>query len=124
MKIEEIVKAIEPNYFARGNASDIPGLIELLHSTVEKRGLKILLLDSVCRLEEAKRAPVPEDIKILIDNDICRGEACKICVSEFGCPAIGWNREQGRPVILDTLCVQCGACIDVCPHDAIKEEDT
>jgi len=122
VKIEEIVKAIEPDFYARGNANNIPELIDLLHSTVNKDGLKVLLLDSVCRLEEAKRESIAKDTTFRIDKDLCIGEKCLICVSDFACPAISWDKKKGHPIILDQHCVQCGDCVAVCPHDAIKEE--
>lgn len=122
VEIEEIIKAIEPDFFARGDANNIPELIDLLHSTINKDGLKVLLLDSVCILEEARRESTAKDTTFRIDKDLCIGEKCFICVSDFACPAISWNNNMEHPIILDQLCVQCGACVAVCPHDAIKEE--
>ncbi len=122
VEIEEIIKAIEPDFFARGDANNIPELIDLLHSTINKDGLKVLLLDSVCILEEARRESTAKDTTFRIDKDLCIGEKCLICVSDFACPAISWNNNMEHPIILDQLCVQCGACVAVCPHDAIKEE--
>ncbi|MGY5860623.1 MAG: thiamine pyrophosphate-dependent enzyme [Candidatus Thorarchaeota archaeon] len=122
VKIEEVVKAIEPDFYARSNAIDIPKLVDLLHSTINKDGLKVLLLDSVCRLEVARREPAIDGIAFRINSDLCKGDKCLICVHDFACPAISWDKAVGHPVILDQLCVQCGACVAVCPHDAIKEE--
>lgn len=119
--IEDIVTAIHPDYFAKGDANNIPELIDLLHATIKKRGLKVLLLDSICQLEEARKSLLDTHTRIIIDYDFCRGEKCRICASDFGCPAIGWNSVIGQPIILDNLCIQCGACIDICPHNAIKE---
>ena len=124
VKIEDIVKALNPDYFAKGDANDIPKLIELLHSTIKMKGLKVLLLDSICQLEEMKREPSSTTTSITIDETLCRGRDCRICVSEFGCPAISWNDDRGYPIILDTLCVHCKACLDICPHKAIKEGET
>ncbi len=122
VKIEEIIKAIEPDFYARSDANNIPELIDLLHSTINKDGLKVLLLDSVCWLEAARRESTAKETSFRIDKDLCIGENCLICVSDFACPAISWDKKIGHPVILDQLCVQCGACVAVCPHDAIKEE--
>jgi indolepyruvate ferredoxin oxidoreductase alpha subunit len=122
VKIEEIVKAIEPDFYARSDAVDIPKLVDLLHATVNKDGLKVLLLDSVCRLEEARRELAVEGITFRIDSGKCRGETCLICVQDFSCPAITWDKASEYPEIIEHLCVKCGACVAVCPHDAIKEE--
>ena len=122
VRIESLIKAVEPDFFSRGDATDIKSLTQLLHSTVQKEGLKVLLLDSVCRLEEAKRKPgFVGATQVHIDRDLCRGEKCKICAHDFGCPALSWNQETNYPVVLNHVCVRCGACISVCPHDVIAE---
>ncbi|MFW9843537.1 MAG: thiamine pyrophosphate-dependent enzyme [Candidatus Thorarchaeota archaeon] len=122
VRIEDIVKAINPDFFARSNADNIPELTELLHSTVNRDGLKVLLLDSICRLEIARRKPAIEGVSFKIDKELCKGEKCLICVQDFACPAFNWDNITGIPEIIEQLCVKCGACVAVCPHDAIKEE--
>jgi indolepyruvate ferredoxin oxidoreductase alpha subunit len=122
VQIENLVKAVEPDFFSTGDATDIKSLTKLLHSTVQKQGLKILLLDSVCRLEEIKRKPgFVGSTPVQIDKSLCKAEKCKICVRDFGCPALSWDDETKYPIVLEHACVQCGACIAVCPHDAIVE---
>ncbi|MFX1483438.1 MAG: thiamine pyrophosphate-dependent enzyme, partial [Promethearchaeota archaeon] len=117
--IDRLIEAVEPDFFAEGDATDIPSLITLLHSTVQRNGLKVLLLDSVCRLEEVKRKPgFVGETAVRIDEALCRGEKCMICVSDFACPALSWNSATGYPTVLEQVCVQCGACISVCPHNA------
>jgi indolepyruvate ferredoxin oxidoreductase alpha subunit len=122
VQIDSLVKAVEPDFFSAGDATDIKSLTNLLHSTVQKDGLKVLLLDSVCRLEEVKRKPgFVGATPIKIDRSLCKGEKCKICACDFGCPALSWDPETYYPIVLDHECVQCGACIAVCPYDAIVE---
>jgi indolepyruvate ferredoxin oxidoreductase alpha subunit len=122
VQIERLVKAVEPDFFSTGDATDIKTLTNLLHSTVQKEGLKVLLLDSVCRLEEVKRKPgFVGATPVKIDEGLCKGEKCMICARDFGCPALSWDAETHYPVVLDHVCVQCGACIAVCPHNAIVE---
>lgn len=121
--IESLVKAVEPDFFNIGDATDIKSMTSLLHSTVQQKGLKVLLLNSVCRLEEVKRKPgFIGATSVKIDQGLCRGEKCKICVADFGCPALTWNPETDYPDILKHVCVQCGACIAICPHNAIVED--
>jgi indolepyruvate ferredoxin oxidoreductase alpha subunit len=124
VNIESLVRAVEPDFFSTGDATDIKSLINLLHSTVKKDGLKILLLESVCRLEEVKRKPgFIGKTPVRIERSLCKGEKCKICVADFGCPALSWDSVTNYPVVLDHVCVRCGACIAVCPHNAIMEDD-
>ncbi len=124
VEIEKLVTAVDPDFFARGDATDISTLTNLLHSTVQKKGLKILLLDSICRLEEVKRKPgFVGETPVKIDKTLCKGEKCKICAADFGCPALSWDYESGHPIVIVHACVQCGACIDVCPYKAIVEDE-
>jgi len=121
VKIEEIVKAIGPDFYVRADATSIKELIELIQSTIKKDGLKVLQLDSICRLDISSKDEAEKVVSFIIDEELCRGEKCLVCVHEFACPAIGWEKEVGYPVISEQLCIQCGACVEVCPHDAIKE---
>ncbi|TFF84244.1 hypothetical protein EU524_01285 [Candidatus Thorarchaeota archaeon] len=118
--IARIVEAIQPDHFERGNAEDLDALVDRLHTVVERDGVNVILLDSICRLEEARRISVNE-VEVHVDPEKCSGERCRICVQEFGCPAITWDYSSGQASILGHQCVACGACMAVCPHDAIKE---
>jgi indolepyruvate ferredoxin oxidoreductase alpha subunit len=122
VSIEKIVKAIKPDFYAVGDATDLSSTIDLFHDAVRKDGLNVLLFKSICRLEEQRMGETySEHERIHIDSDTCRGESCKICAAQFGCVAIGWHDETARPIIYDHVCVRCGACVMVCPHDAIKQ---
>ncbi|KXH76602.1 MAG: hypothetical protein AM326_02415 [Candidatus Thorarchaeota archaeon SMTZ-45] len=122
VSIEKIVQAIDPDFYAVGDAADLSSTIALIHSTVRKDGLNVLLFKSICRLEEQRMGEsYTEQGRVYIDSDACHGESCKICAAQFGCVAIGWHDETARPIIYDHVCVRCGACVIVCPHDAIKQ---
>ncbi|MHA2040510.1 MAG: thiamine pyrophosphate-dependent enzyme [Candidatus Thorarchaeota archaeon] len=122
VSIEKIIQAVEPDFYAVGDATDVSDAIDLIHNTVRKDGLNVLLFKSICRLEEQRMGETyAEQERIHIDSDTCRGESCKICAAQFGCVALGWHDDTARPTVYDHVCVRCGACIMVCPHDAIKQ---
>ena len=124
VSIEGIVESIGPDYFVKGDASDIPSILEILWDTVNRDGLKVVLLEGTCTLEEQQRGTDYSDLKrVVLVPDSCKGEECRICAGQFGCTALGWNDETGYPFILEHLCIRCGACIDVCPHNALREEE-
>jgi len=45
---------------------------------------------------------------------------CNACLDTFACPAI-FLGEQGKIAIEETLCDNCGLCLQLCPNDAIAE---
>lgn len=49
----------------------------------------------------------------LIDTK-CIG--CRLCQQNCVIDAVFWNKEANKPVI----CVQCGYCVQFCPHDVIE----
>ncbi|MFW9943968.1 MAG: thiamine pyrophosphate-dependent enzyme [Candidatus Sifarchaeia archaeon] len=121
VSIERIIRAIEPDTVLVGDARKIPLTVSLIEDAVKKPGLKVIILDSVCRLEEQKSGWVYEDLpNIVIDPEACLGEDCKICVCEFNSMGLGWDSKSGRPAALEHICTRCGACISVCPQRAIR----
>ncbi|MCK5150876.1 MAG: indolepyruvate ferredoxin oxidoreductase subunit alpha [Candidatus Thorarchaeota archaeon] len=122
VSIKKIVEAIEPDLFEVVDATDIDETLNVLHRTVNTPGLKVLLVNSVCRLEKHARE---QDLgpSVYVDEAKCIGEKCKICVAEFACPALEWNSDNNIAMVLEHACIRCGACIMVCPHDAIKRQE-
>ena len=53
-----------------------------------------------------------------VDSAKCR--ACRRCMG-LGCPAI--SMKEGKARIDQTLCVGCGVCEQLCPFEAIGEEE-
>lgn len=62
---------------------------------------------------------------VRVDASTCTG--CKRCITEIGCPAIGFNAEssgpksasRGQAFVDASLCNGCGLCTQVCPFDAL-----
>ncbi len=59
-------------------------------------------------------------MKILEEK--CKGEKCRVCYSDFRCPALMQDPETGKSMILEDVCPGCGACVNVCPANAITKE--
>ncbi len=124
VSIEQIVRSVEPDFVEVADATDIPATLAVVNDAVARRGLKVIILNSICRLEDQKRGETYDDLPgIVVDLDSCIGEDCMVCVSEFGCNALGWESKLGIPIILDHACTRCGACIAVCPQNAIMEDE-
>lgn len=122
VSIKRIVEAIEPDSFRIVDATDIETTLNVLQETIELSGLKVILANSICRLDQFRKE---EDLgaKVSVDVDACVGEKCMICVSEFACPALEWNAINGKAKVIENSCINCGACIMVCPHAAIGRRE-
>ncbi len=118
VSIERIIESIEPDSFETINSEDINLMIDRIHKTVNKKGLKIFHLIGVCRLHQKKKKLVSgKRIQVIAEN--CKGLDCRICVVDYGCPALEWDGNDNLPKIIDHTCIQCGSCIAVCPHNAL-----
>jgi len=104
------------------DATDINQVLDTLQRTVHTKGLKVLLMQSICRLHEKGKDEGLGSL-VSVDAEKCRGEKCMICVREFSCPALEWDEETGKARVVEFVCIRCGACIDVCPHEAIRQEE-
>ncbi len=47
-------------------------------------------------------------------KDKCIG--CYECVTSCPIEVIGWDEEEGKPIV----CVFCGQCVRFCPHDCLE----
>lgn len=75
----------------------------------------VLVAKRACALDVIDKF---EELPIaVVDLNKCTG--CTICYDLFTCPAI-IPRKDKKAEIDETECIGCGACIPVCPHDAIK----
>ncbi len=56
------------------------------------------------------------------DGTRCKG--CKICAVEERCPTKAVSRVNGKPVIDENKCLNCGVCVGKCPFGAFPKEAT
>ncbi len=71
---------------------------------------------------------VKPDRPVIIDARSCTG--CKKCITQIGCPAIGFDAvaegprsaKRGQAFIDSDLCNGCGLCASVCPYGCIAAE--
>ena len=118
LNIAEIAKACGIDNVEVVNPFNLPITIGKIKELMEKPGSSLLVSRQECRLtymrraaKEGKTVPVFQ-----IDKEKCT--KCKICLYEFGCPAIGQDK-QGDFYIDPKSCWGCGVCPQVCPAKAI-----
>lgn len=116
VSLDEIVKAIGPEYFVVVDSYDYDLLVRTLKELLDKPGVKVVVSRHPCALMERRRGITRP--RYTVDKALCTG--CKACVVVTGCPAI--VMEEGRARIISEDCNGCGLCARFCPHKAIKLE--
>ena len=80
------------------------------HSQAPEGGVAVIIAERPCVLYD----PLPlrqEPLPVVITAE-CDG--CRYCLEAFECPALVLRPDKSRVDIDETLCVECGQCIDAC----------
>jgi indolepyruvate ferredoxin oxidoreductase alpha subunit len=108
----------EANIFVH-EAYDIPGLTEKMEQALTMKGVRVIIPQHMCSLQEmriVKRQKIIMPV-IKVNEDLCIG--CQKCSRSFGCPAIGFDYEKRKSFIIQEECRSCKSCITFgCPKDA------
>jgi len=89
-----------------------------LEESVQEEGPSLIVSSMPCYLLSTRRGEkVFEPREVRIDSGRCNG--CLICINDFGCPAISYDKPNKKVAIDPMICVGCGLCIDVCKRGAI-----
>lgn len=89
---------------------DMKAVRTALKEATSSEELSVIIFVSPCVLL-SKTHPAPLTI-----SDECR--ACGVC-TQLGCPAISTDKETGKAIIDQTLCVGCNQCAQACPFGCI-----
>lgn len=79
-------------------------------------GVKVVWVRGECALQRAAKGGEHKRT-LWIDAKRCHG--CTFCFSDFQCPAIVRSAETAVISIDPQRCRRCGACLDICPNNAI-----
>ena len=119
LSIESVLLANGFNRVYHANPLDKDASIVAAKAAIEYEGPTAVVFESPCIKFIDTQEPV------MIDPTICTG--CKKCITEIGCPGIGFNPlaegmrsgDRGQAFIDTDLCNGCDLCIQVCPFKAI-----
>ena len=101
------------------NPYDIKQCQEALEAAVKEEGPSLIVSSMPCYLFSSRHGrKFFEPKEVWVNPDICNG--CKICINDFGCPAISFDKSQKKVSIDPGTCVGCGLCVDVCKRGAIS----
>ena len=119
LSIEEVLVALGFGPVFHANPLDKDASIVAAKAAISHEGPSAVIFESPCI--QLVRPSNPMRVNV----EKCTG--CKRCITEIGCPAIGFNptvvglssKDRGQSFIDASLCVGCGLCVQVCPFKAI-----
>jgi len=116
---EDVAKGCGVKFVKVVDPYNLEETIRAIKEALEADEVAVIVARRKCALL-ATRERFEKGEKIIpykVDPEACKG--CKICITRFGCPAIVWNGKHAQ--IVEELCIGCGVCAQVCPHNAIGE---
>ncbi|HAM16598.1 MAG TPA: indolepyruvate oxidoreductase [Eggerthellaceae bacterium] len=123
LDIEAALLAMGFRRVFRANPLDKDASVVAAKAAISYDGPSAVIFESPCVQLVAPNDPV------VIDPAICTG--CKKCITEIGCPAIGFDTtaqgersgNRGQAFIDAAQCNGCDLCTQVCPFEAIRIQD-
>ncbi len=121
ISIENVVKGIGVNFVQTVDSYNFETSLKILKEA--KRFLKdknepaVIVFRHLCINTKEGLTANPQ-YNVTIDKKLCKG--CRLCITEFECPAMVFNEEESKAEIDHTLCIGCGCCVHVCPTKAIR----
>ena len=123
VSIEGVLEAVGFECIVHADPLNLQRSIDAARQAIDFEGPSAILFKSPCVQLFKPAAPV------VLDAQRCTG--CKKCITEIGCPGIGFNvdacgpksGERGQAFIDAGQCNGCGLCTQVCPFDCISVVD-
>lgn len=117
VKIEEIVKACNVNYYTVVDPFRVNKTKNILKKALKIKGQRVVIARHECIQASRARNKLQNDKmqKYEIDHKKCK--RCMICIDNLHCPAM--SLVGGSYFINQFLCSGCGLCYQICPHAAI-----
>jgi indolepyruvate ferredoxin oxidoreductase alpha subunit len=116
ISVEKVALALGASVL-KMNPYDIPEVIRTLEQAMGQQGVSVIVSSAPCYLLATRQGQTPfEPRAVSTDEERCNG--CKICINDFGCPAIYFADDKAH--IDEAVCVGCAMCVDVCKRGAMK----
>ena len=120
VSIERVLQAVGFECIVHADPLDLDASVAAATEALAFEGPSAILFESPCVQLARPGAPAA------VDADACTG--CKKCITEIGCPGIGFDGdargpksgERGQAFVDASLCNGCGLCVQVCPFDALR----
>ena len=121
--IRSVLDALGVELIVEADPLERAGAVAAAREAIDFEGASAIIFRSPC-VQLKKPDPAFE-----VDADLCTG--CKRCISEIGCPGLGFSpdargprsKERGQAFVDATQCNGCGLCVQICPFEAIKRRE-
>ncbi|MGB9934545.1 thiamine pyrophosphate-dependent enzyme [Thermodesulfovibrio yellowstonii] len=119
--IENVVKGIGINFVQTVDPYDFDVSVKVLKDAKkflkERNEVAVIVFRHLCVNTKEGLSANPR-YNVAVVKELCKG--CKLCLTEFECPAIVFKEEDVKAEIDHTICVGCGCCVHICPTKAIR----
>lgn len=119
--IEDLARACGVDHVEVVDPYDLMAAKDAFARLLQVEGVAMVIARRICATQAIKTMRPKKPAPYHVDPEICIG--CRLCLSEFGCPALLWIDEEGKAQIDATLCMGCDVCGQVCPQGAIILEE-
>lgn len=121
ISIENVLKGIGVNFIQTVNPYDFNASLKVLKEAKrflrQKNEPAVIVFRHLCVNTKEGLSSNPK-YNVTVLKELCKG--CKVCITEFECPAILFSKEENKAEIDLLVCIGCGCCIHVCPTKAIR----
>ncbi|MBI4243350.1 MAG: indolepyruvate ferredoxin oxidoreductase subunit alpha [Planctomycetes bacterium] len=119
VSIESVVRACGIEFVEEIDPYKINDFVELVKKAHNHVKLNSKIAVIVARRPCALLEPSTERLRVKVIGEKCNG--CEYCLKYCECPALKFNSSGDKVFVEDSLCTECGVCIDCCPLEAIVE---
>ena len=117
--IEGVLRALGVECIVEADPLDLEAAVAAATEAIDFEGPSAIIFRSPC-VQLKKPDPV-----LHVKQELCTG--CKKCITEIGCPAIGFSveargprsKDRGQAFVDPGQCNGCGLCVQVCPFGCI-----
>lgn len=123
--LEAVVKAIGIQHVKTINPNDLKEVKETLETFLALEEPSVIITKWPCALKKFSAEDKEEfagafTTKLKVNEDKCIG--CKMCM-KCGCPAISFDSDRKKAMIDRIQCLGCDVCAQLCPKDAMEQEE-
>lgn len=115
VSLEAVCAAAGAQFIRTVDAYDYEALKTAFREAKNFDGVSVVIVQQACAIV-ARKAGVRRNL-FSVSSEKCKG--CRKCVN-YGCPAIEFDKKAAVAVI-NSQCIGCGVCAQICPFDAIFE---